>query len=243
MGFDLRVQAQVGACELDVQLRGNSRPVALIGPNGAGKTSLFRLITGALTPSTGCMRLGDTLVYDGQQGIDLPPEVRRVGYVPQGSGLFPHLRVLDNVTFGLRVGEAATRPKEARRRGQELLETLGCGHLGRRLPGQLSGGEQQRVALARALAVRPRLLLLDEPFSAMDATVRRMLRRLLAERLRAEQLPAIIISHDVRDVRALDAEVCVMAQGKVAQFGDLQTLQQAPANAFVAEFCGVDPDV
>ena len=234
MSLDARIVVPMGRTTLDVDLRGPAGPLAVIGPNGSGKTTLLRALAGAITPTAGRIEVGGEVFFDRVGGIDRPIERRRVGYVPQGFGLFPHLSVLDNVAFGV-VGDRSTRHARAR----EMLETFDGLHLADRRPRRLSGGEQQRVALARALLTAPRLLLLDEPLSALDAAVRRSVRRLLAERLKALGQPSIVVTHDVRDVAALDAPVVVLDSGRVVQSGTLDALRAAPVNDFVAEFVGL----
>jgi len=164
-----------------------------------------------------------------------------MGYVPQGYGLFPHLRVADNVAFGLSTGPRRLPKAERRSAARQLLTELGCATLAERWPAGLSGGEQQRVALARALVVAPALLLLDEPMAALDAGVRRVVRTFLATRLRSSACPSIVVTHDVRDVLALGARVCVLEAGRIVQQGSLSELQAAPASDFVAEFVGAAP--
>ena len=217
---------QVGELDLDVRLDGATRPVALVGPNGSGKTTLLRTIAGAYRPSTGFIAVGDRVLFDSASGIDLPPEERRVGYVPQGYGLFPHLRVLDNVRFGL----AASTRRDNGSRGSALavLERLEAGHLAERWPDTLSGGERQRVALARALVTEPRILLLDEPLAALDAAARRTMRRRLAERLQESAVPALVITHDLHDIVALNADVHVMEEGRIVQRGSGRRARRPP---------------
>ncbi len=237
MKLQLRVRTPIGSGSLDVELSADTIPVALIGPNGSGKTTLLRIIAGAVRPREGMIRVGDRLLFDSRRQIDVPIEQRRIGYVPQGCGLFPHLRVIDNVAFGLSARRTTSRA-ERRASAARLLEELGCGHLANRYPARLSGGEQQRVALARALAVDPGVLLLDEPLAALDASARRSMRRFLGDRLREVNKPSIIVTHDVRDVRAMEASVAVLDHGKLLVHADLATLTEAPPNDFVAEFVG-----
>jgi ABC-type sulfate/molybdate transport systems ATPase subunit len=236
MSWWVRVRMRLGALDLDVELDGQDAPVALIGPNVCGKTTLLRTIAGAHHPDAGLIHIGGAEVFDSAAGIDVPPEARRVGYVPQGYGLFPHLSVLDNVAFGS-VTDGA-RPARALRRARaaELLERMDCGQLAERRTLGLSGGEQQRVALARALFVEPRILLLDEPLAALDAQARRAVRVYLAAHLSERSRPALVVSHDVRDVRALGGPVCVMEKGKVVQRGSAAELAARPASAFVEAF-------
>lgn len=236
MNWSVAIQLALGELNLDLALEGDSQTLALIGPNGSGKTTLLRTLAGAYRPSAGRIQVGDQVIFDGQEGIDQPPEARRVGYVPQGFGLFPHLSVVDNVAFSLLSAQPRRAQEERRAAAVELLERMGCDQLRARLPGALSGGEQQKVALARALMMDPKILLLDEPLAALDAAARRRLRAYLADHLGERGHPTIVVTHDVRDVLALDAKVCVLEAGRIVQQGAPQDLQAQPASAFVAEF-------
>ncbi len=236
MSWRVAVRARVGALTLDVDLQGGPEPLALVGPNGSGKTTLLRLVTGALTPDHGTIEVAGATLFSSSKGIDLPIERRRIGFVPQGYGLFPHLTVLDNVAFGLSTGPNR-QPRAARRQAATaMLTALDVAHLAQRLPARLSGGEQQRVALARALVIDPALLLLDEPLAALDATARRSVRAFLASQLRALGRPSLVVTHDPRDVAAIGATVCVLENGRLVQRGPLAALRAAPATDFVAEF-------
>lgn len=239
MSWEIAVRLSLGALRMDVALAGDAQPVAVLGPNGSGKTTLLRTIAGVHRPEAGRIRIGERVLFDSEAGVDLPPEQRRVAYVPQGYGLFPHLSALDNVAFGLR-----SRPRTERRRAAaEALASLGAGHLAARRPRALSGGERQRVALARALAIDPVILLLDEPLAALDVTARRAVRRYLAERLGARSQPAIVATHDPRDVAALVARAWVLEGGRVTQEGAPAELAAAPATEFVAEFFSAGPEM
>jgi ABC-type sulfate/molybdate transport systems ATPase subunit len=233
MSWHVAVRMRLGTLDLDVELRSGETPVALIGPNGSGKTTLLRTIAGAYRPASGFVEIAGSRVFDAAAGIDLAPERRGVGYVPQGYGLFPHLSALENVAFAW-IARAAPRP-ERREAALRVMERMGCAHLAARSTGGLSGGEQQRVALARALASEPKLLLLDEPLAALDAPARRALRLYLASHL-AERRPALVVSHEARDVRALGAEVHVLEGGRIVQSGTADALAKAPASEFVAAF-------
>lgn len=228
---------RAGSFDLSATIEGDGAPVLLIGPNASGKTTLLRVIAGAYQPASGRISVGGRVLYDSGQGICLAPEKRRVGYVPQGYGLFPHLSVVENVAFGL----AATRPKPARAdrlaTAARTLARIECGHLSRRLPPTLSGGEKQRVALARALLPEPDLLLLDEPLAAMDTAARRRFRGYLARHLAERDTPAIVVTHDVRDVYALgQPTVYALEAGSVVQHGTPEALAARPATDFLAEF-------
>ena len=237
MNWHIRIRARAGGFDLDATVAGDGAPVVLIGPNGSGKTTLLRAVSGGHPPLAGRISVGDRILYDSDGGVCLAPEERRIGYVPQGYGLFPHLSVLDNVAFGMRA--ARRRQPRARRRtaAAALLEEIDCGHLAERLPAKLSGGEKQRVALARALLSEPDLLLLDEPLAALDAATRRDMRVYLARHLAERGKPALVVTHDARDVRALEAPaVYAMEEGAVVQSGSPADLAADPASDFVREF-------
>ncbi|MEM1415397.1 MAG: ATP-binding cassette domain-containing protein, partial [Myxococcota bacterium] len=229
--WELELRLRLGTLTLEVALEGDEGVLALVGPNGAGKSTLLRTLAGAHRPEAGRIALrdaeGESVLFDAAKGLDLPPEARRVGYVPQGYGLFPHLSALDNVAFGA-----------DRETARAMLASLGAEALAGRRPGALSGGERQRVALARALVAGPRLLLLDEPLAALDLPARRRLRRVLAGYLRERSLPALVVTHDLRDLRALGARVAVLEGGRIVQTGTPDALAQDPASEFVAELFG-----
>ncbi|HSC91270.1 MAG TPA: ABC transporter ATP-binding protein [Gaiellaceae bacterium] len=211
---------------LELSLEIGSETVALVGPSGGGKTSVLRAVAGLLRPDAGTVALGDETWLDTARGLDLPPERRSVGYVFQDYALFPHLDVARNVAFGGADGTA------------RLLERFRLSHLAGARPGELSGGEQQRVALARALARQPRVLLLDEPLSALDAHTRDDVRAQLQELLREARLPTLLVTHDFEDAAALADRVGVLVDGRLLQLGTPQELVDAPAGPFVASLSG-----
>ncbi|MGF1508052.1 MAG: ABC transporter ATP-binding protein [Myxococcota bacterium] len=243
MKWQVAIRAQLASFDLDVALQGDERAL-VVGPNGSGKTTLLRMMVGAQRPDEGSIQIGGVTVFDEARGIDVLPEHRAVGYVPQGFGLFPHASVLDNVAFGLRyahrVRGGSKMPRAQREQvATEMLEQLDSVHLSHRKPERLSGGEQQRVALARALMTRPRLLLMDEPLSAMDAAARRRFRTYLSQELRRQAVPALWVTHDPRDVWAFDGPVFVLEAGRIVQTGSARTLFEDPRTDFVAEFFGL----
>jgi len=205
--------------------------LALLGPSGCGKTTLLRLIAGFEPPDAGTISI-DGREVAGPSGAGLPPERRQVGMVFQDYALFPHLTVAQNVAYGLPRGPGRDE------RAAELLELVGLGGAGRRLPHQLSGGQQQRVALARALAPRPALLLLDEPFSNLDSGLRQAVRAEVRRILRREGVSAIFVTHDQEEALSMADLVAVMLAGRVAQAAAPRRLYERPASREVAAFVG-----
>ncbi len=236
------VRAAVGNFHLEVDLDGDGQVLALVGPNGSGKTMFLRALVGAVATESAEIVVADHVLESSARGICLPVEHRRIGYVPQGYGLFPHLSVSENVAFGLSTGPAKLRRAARNRKARSMLRELGCDNLADRSVQDLSGGEQQRVALARALVLEPRLLLLDEPLGALDVASRRSVRRFLARRIAAFGGPTVLVTHDARDVEAFGAELAELEAGRIVQRGTLESLRQTPGSAFVAEFLGACTD-
>ena len=203
---------------------------AVLGPSGSGKTTLLRVLAGFERADDGSVTLGETVVEDNR--THLPPESRRVGYVPQDGALFPHLSAAGNVGFGL--------SKKERRSGrvEELLRLVGLAGEGRRYPHQLSGGMQQRVALARALAAKPSLLLLDEPFSSLDAALRAEVRADVANIVAETGTTAVLVTHDQDEALSLADRVAVLRDGQVAQCAGPEEIYVDPLDPALASFVG-----
>jgi sulfate transport system ATP-binding protein len=210
--------------------------VALLGPSGSGKTTLLRIIAGLEFPDPGSGRV----LFHGDDVTDVPAGKRKVGFVFQHYALFRHMTVLDNVAFGLRVRRRRERPTSSAiiERAHRLLELVQLDGLAGRFPSQLSGGERQRVALARALAVEPKVLLLDEPFGALDARVRKDLRRWLRRFHDEIQLTTIFVTHDQEEALEIADEVVIMNKAHVEQVGTPQQVYDRPASPFVYQFLG-----
>jgi sulfate transport system ATP-binding protein len=210
--------------------------VSLLGPSGSGKTTLLRVIAGMESADPG----SGPVLFDGHDVSAEGVGKRRIGFVFQHYALFKHMSVFENVAFGLRAKPWRQRPREAEIRAKvgELLQLVQLQNFAQRYPSQLSGGQRQRVALARALAVEPRVLLLDEPFGALDATVRRELRRWLRKLHSHIHVTTILVTHDQEEALEVSDRVAVMNEGRIEQFAAPETIYENPANPFVFKFLG-----
>jgi molybdate transport system ATP-binding protein len=220
--------------ELDVAFGADEGRVVLFGPSGAGKSLTLQAITGVMRPDAGRVELNGRLLFDSASGVNLPPQARRLGYVPQSYALFPHLTVEQNVAYGIQRLNAAER----RALVQETVVLVGLQGLERRRPRELSGGQQQRVALARALASRPELLVLDEPFSNIDTGLRGTLRRELLDLQARSGITTLVVTHDLDDAFFLGSRIVVIDRGRVLQAGSREDIFYRPATRRVAEFVG-----
>lgn len=219
----------VNAVDLDVPAGAR---MAVIGPSGSGKTSLLRLVAGFEAMDSGSIRLGGVLMGEGQAG--LPAHKREIGYVAQEGALFPHLSIGDNIGFGLGRADPDRANKIAK-----LMARVGLSpSMVDRRPHQISGGQQQRVALARALARKPRLMLLDEPFSALDAALRESMRHTVADILGAAGITTILVTHDQTEALSFADHLAVLRDGRLVQAGLPEELYHRPKDAFVAQFLG-----
>jgi len=231
VGLEKRFGDTIAVDGVDLEVpRGNL--TSLLGPSGCGKTTMLRMIAGLVTPDAGRIDIDGRTVTG--PDVSVPPERRNVGLVFQDYALFPHLSVGRNVAYGL----ADLPRRERRKRVDEVLELVGLSGLAHRLPTALSGGQQQRVALARALAPSPDLILLDEPFSNLDAALRATVREEVRSILHAAEATAIFVTHDQEEALSLTDHVAVMHSGRLHQVADPQTLYTKPATRFVAEFVG-----
>ena len=208
--------------------------LALLGPSGCGKTTTLRLIAGFETPDAGRITIAGRAVADARAGVHVEPEARGVGVVFQDYALFPHLTVAQNVAFGL---ERSGRDARGERVGQ-ILDLVGLKEFAERFPHELSGGQQQRVAVARALAPSPAVILLDEPFSNLDADLRAQMRDEVEKILRGTGTTAIFVTHDQEEAFTIADQVGVLNQGRLEQLGSAETIYHHPATPFVAEFVG-----
>lgn len=229
-GLHVRLK-QVGPIRLDVEFFcGEGELLALVGPSGAGKSTTLRAIAGLYRPREGSVTCDGSTWLETSRGLDLPPHRRRVGLVFQSYALFPHMTALGNVTAAMGHRPAGERAA----RGRELLALVHLEGLEQRRPADLSGGQQQRVAMARALAREPAVLLLDEPFSAVDRRTRRKLHTELAELRRAVRIPIVLVTHDIDEAAGLADRMCVIDCGETLQTGRPADLLSAPTSARVA---------
>ena len=234
MSLEVAIEKNVSGFRLAVEFATGGAPLGLLGPSGSGKTMALRAIAGLETPDRGRIVLQGRVLFDSEQGINLPARERRIGLLFQNYALFPHLTVSENIAFGLRGVSASERDA----RVQRQLAAAHLDGLGGRYPATLSGGEQQRVALARALAIEPAALLLDEPFSALDTHLRGALERQLRETLASYNGATIFVSHNLEEAYRVCEKLVVLANGRVAAQGGKEEIFRHPPTLEVARVTG-----
>jgi molybdate transport system ATP-binding protein len=230
-----RLAARRGELALELEFEVEDTLV-IIGPNGAGKSTLLHALLGIVPATRGRIEVAGTLLFDGERGLSIPVEQRKLAYLPQDYGLFPHLTVAQNVAFALACANPRTSRKERARATSMAIERLDLGAQATRYPRTLSGGEKQRAALARTLCVAPKALLLDEPMAALDVHARRELVSALAGQLRELALPALVVTHDAYEAQLLGCRIAVLERGRFTQIGTWSDLVARPASNFVARF-------
>ena len=239
MSLDASIQLTLGPLNLEMELAiDEGEVVALLGPNGSGKTTLLRAIAGLVPFKSGRVHLDGKVLEDTATNQYVPTERRPIGFVFQDYLLFPHLNVLDNVAFGLR--SRGTPRAAAAEKAVQWLDRVGLGTYARAKPAELSGGQRQRVALARALAPDPRLLLLDEPLSALDVTTRAEVRRDLKHHLASFHGIRLVVTHDPLEAVALADRLIVMEKGRLVQTGTPSEVTERPRSQYVADLVGVN---
>ncbi len=206
---------------------------SIVGPSGSGKTTLLRCIAGLETPEQGAIVVGETPVFDSRRGINVPPEKRDMGFVPQTWALWPHMRVRDNIAFGLKIKRVDER--EINRRIREVSEVLGISNLLDRWPWQLSGGQQQRVAVARALVLEPKIILLDEPLSNLDAALREEARIWLRDLMKKLKITSLYVTHDLSEALAISDRLAVIINGEIKKVGSPREIYENMDNPDVAQ--------
>ena len=232
--FDKFVAVQ----DLDLQIQDRGF-ITLLGPSGCGKTTTLRMIAGLETPTSGRILIDGTPVFDSEKGINLPPNKRDIGFLFQNYALWPHMTVYENIAFGLEM--LKWDKARIRKRVDELLALLKIEQFEKRYPAELSGGQQQRVAIARALVKMPRVLLLDEPLSNLDARLRLQTREEIRRIQKETKITTVFVTHDQEEAMSISDMIVVMKSGVVQQIGKPQDVYDNPANLFVANFLGTPP--
>lgn len=233
------ISKRLPALDLEVSLSADpGRPLVLVGESGTGKSTVLNLLAGLVTPDRGRIQVDGDSYFDSVRSLNVPAHRRSIGYVFQDFNLLPHLTAAENVAFGLRARGLARR--EARRRAREALESVGLSDADGTKPDRLSGGQQQRVALARALVIRPQILLLDEPLSAVDLSNRRKLRGEIRELLAQLTCYSIVVTHSPFEALLFGDQIAVMEEGRIAQVGGRDQLLCHPRSRYVAEFVGLN---
>lgn len=233
--LELTLSHQLKKFQLDISLRVGRELVALFGPSGAGKSMTLQIVAGLVKPDAGHIAVNNRLIFDTRQRVNLPPQQRRVGYVMQDYTLFPHLSVAENIAYGLRRNGSK---QEIRRAVAHMLELIQLPGFANNRPDELSGGQKQRVALARALVTNPEVLLLDEPFSALDGPTRAQLRADLQALLAQVSIPTLLVTHNLAEANLLAGRIAVVRQGKILQVGTPAEVMHKPANLQVAQLTG-----
>ncbi len=210
--------------------------ITLLGPSGCGKTTTLRMIAGLESPTSGEITIGGKVVYSSEQGIDVPPDQRDVGFLFQNYALWPHMTVYENITFGLENLKWDKAKQKAR--AEELMAMLKIAEYGDRYPSELSGGQQQRVAIARTLATGPKTLFMDEPLSNLDAKLRMEMRTELKRLHRETDSTFVYVTHDQLEAMTLSTRISLMREGKLQQYAPPLEVYNSPANAFAADFIG-----
>lgn len=224
--------------ELDLRFELGNETLVIVGHSGCGKSTTLNALGGLITPDQGRIQVGETTYFDCKLKINISPEDRDLGFLFQNYALFPHLTVQENVAYGLAARKVSK--KEQQSKVADTLHSLGITHLSQSMPTELSGGEQQRVALARAIILKPKLLLLDEPLSALDVTTRSRVRSELKKTLATLKIPTIIVTHDYEDAISLAERIFVMDNGLIIQEGTAEELLTKPRSSFVADFSGTN---
>ena len=212
--------------KMDFALELASNRTILFGPSGSGKSTLLKLMIGFACPDQGRLVVDNTIIFDKEQGIDMPVHLRQFGYLPQDYTLFPHLTVRENILYGLKA--KARKIPYVEKEFNQVVEKLGVASKLFARPDELSGGQQQRVALARIMLIQPRALLLDEPFSALDSPVRESLRDLVSDLTDESEIPALLVTHDLEEALVFGQDIVIIADGRVIEYGKKEDVFQAP---------------
>lgn len=228
------VQKHFQNMDMNFSLELSSKRTILFGPSGSGKSTLLKIITGFCIPDHGKIIFGNTVLFDKKRNISLPVHLREIGYLPQDYTLFPHLNIRDNVLYGLKFRKFSLTEKEL----LSIMTQLGVEKLLSAYPSELSGGQQQRVALARIMLIRPRILLLDEPFSSLDNTVRNTLRDLVLELCEESHIPALLVTHDLEEALVFGQDIFVIQNGTILEHAKAEELFETPHYVETAKLLG-----
>ncbi len=233
--LDVAVCKQLDTFELNIQLRIETGILVLFGPSGSGKSMTIQMVAGLVMPDRGSISIGDRVLFDSSSGMNLKPQSRHVGYVPQHYAVFPHLTVEENVAFALYKGRRRVPKKRALSETRPLLDKFRLADLASSSATTLSGGQLQRVALARALVTQPEALLLDEPFAALDVPVKRELRDEFRKIQIEDSIPTIFITHDIEEAATVADEIAILIHGQIRQIGPTRQVLDFPADSDIAE--------
>ena len=234
MSLEVNIKKRLGGFTLDVTFSAGDGVLALLGASGCGKSMTLRCIAGIERPDEGRIVLGDRVLFDSAQKINLPPQKRRVGLLFQNYALFENMTVLGNVEYSLKIKKDTK--KDARKRAMEVIEHMGLKNHMDKKPGELSGGQQQRVAIARTLVQNPDIILFDEPMSALDVATRLMLRKVLKDIQAEFQTTMIYITHDQEEAFSMSDRIMVMGEAEIHQIGTPDELLDSPADGYVKSF-------
>lgn len=230
------IRLKIEGFELDVNLEMGSEIGVIFGPSGAGKSLLLRTIAGLLTPDAGKISLGSRVIFDSRAQIDIPPQARKIGFMPQQYALFPHLTVTQNIGYGLFNWSKPDRDARLR----ELIEIMRLEHVRDRHPDEISGGEQQRTALARAIAPKPSILLMDEPFAALDEILREHLRQELMRLQQRFHIPVLLVTHNLVEAYTLASQVVIFQAGRITQQGKRDDVFRRPGTPEIAQLMAMN---
>ena len=234
MSLYIDINKNLSSFKLDVFMEGNGEIIGFLGASGSGKSMTLKCIAGLEKPSSGKIIINDKVLYDSEKGINIKTQERKVGFLFQNYALFPHMTIKENIEIGL----GSIDKKEKSRLSATYIKKFNLEGLEKRYPWQLSGGQQQRVALARALITSPEILLLDEPFSALDNYLRTNVERELVELLKDFKGTVIFVTHDIREALKLGTKVLVMDKGQIIQYDSPSKIQENPKSDFVKELIG-----
>ncbi len=235
MTLRVKVDKTIGSFNLNLDFESNKKTIAILGASGSGKSMTLKCISGLLRPESGYISVGDTVYFDSEKGVDLPTRMRKAGYMFQSYALFPHMTAIDNIMFPMS-GSRDEKEKKAK----ELLNSFYIGNLAKRYPSQLSGGQKQRVAMARILATDPKIILLDEPFSALDGMLRWKMEEEIIGMIREYDIPTILVSHDRNEVYRICDEVVVLNNGQMEVFSDKNSVFLNPKTVANSVLVGFD---